>query len=235
MRRSLIAAVVLLSLLFGGGALARGGGQNRTIPVYLVIPAVYSSAVTPDQMAQTISYAMGQPTDAPCIGSHSCSIEAWFRHELGQVFDYRIITVPAPKYDNTSGVPVDSCGRFSSSGLYLGAEDAISSAGYSIDHTRYFMVMMGAGGWAGHFAPSDRKLNMGMVGDWGGEVLFGTSAQDSCNWTTEVIPGMAHEFAGMLGMYETDGYNGALWNGDVMTANNKRDLLHWSGAWLRSP
>jgi hypothetical protein len=211
------------------------GKGGQVIPIYVVVPAQYASTVSVDQARQWAEDVIGQPTDAPCIGSHDCSIEAWFRHEIGRVFDYALVSVEAPNISNDTAY-VDACGSFAGPGWIYPAQEAIGASGYDIrKNDRYFILLLGGGGWAGHiFATGSSKQAWGMIGDWGAERKFGVPVTCMPDWV-DVSGGFSHEFAGMLGMYVTDGYSGALYTGDPMTPGNKSDLLHYSGHWLRSP
>ncbi len=229
-RTALIALAFLVCVL---PASARGG-PTSTVHVYVVVPSSYSSTVTPAQGVSAVQTWLGQPTDAACIGSQfTCSIEGWFRHELGQVFDYDLTTVPVGFA--VSG-QVDACGSADGGGWYWTVAAALSSAGYDLSNKQRVAVMfMGGGGWAGHFAPNNRvDAHLGMTGDWG--VMNEYDQPNGCDPSfayESPAHGFSHEFAGMMGEYVTAGYNeGGLFVGDVMSANERRDLLRLSGKWL---
>jgi len=231
-----LAACLLVALIFVLPARAQGG--SKTVHVLVVIPATYSSTVTPDQAVSAVQSWLGQPTDAPCIGSqYTCTIEGWFRHELGQVFNYDLRTVSV----SFNWSSFDACGSFSGPYLYLAVDPAVSAAtGINFGNTsdRTMELVMGGGGWAGHYSPADRGRvvdHMGMVGDWGVEQQYGVPV--SCIPAPDApAHGFSHEFAGMMGEYVTAGYNeGGLFLGDVMSAHEKADLMHYSGQWLRAP
>jgi hypothetical protein len=243
MVRMLLILVSLLALLSAPAA-ARGG-PTKFIEVYVAVPADAQTTVTSAQAVQTIQRVLGSPTDAPCIGewdpyntaTWTCSVEGWFRHELGQVFDYRVTVVPLQALPNAEpNFGRDACGSYNW-GIYTFIDpwltDAVG-AGFT-KNDRTMILTLGAGGWAGHFAPTDRNVDhFGMVGDWG--VMENFNLRNACvpDWDTP-SRGFSHEFAGMLGMYVSDGYSGALFVGNVMTANNKADLLRYSRQWLRNP
>jgi hypothetical protein len=222
-----IIATFITALMFIGGASAQG---HPKVNVLVIVPSSYVSNATPDQAVSAAQTFLGSPSDAPCIGSTSCSIEGWFKHELGQVFDYQIQTITIPY----GLVGSDPCGSAGGGGLYWYVNQWVSQlTHYNFGVSERDMeVLMGAGGWAGHFSPADRQVeHFGMVGDWG--VMEQFNERNACipDWDYP-NRGFSHEFAGMMGMYVTDGYNGALFSGDTMTANNKADLMHYSGKWL---
>lgn len=243
MKRIILTALAVLMVCALPASAARGAGGTKTIQVYVAVPANAVTTVTPEQAVQSIQYVLGQPTDASCLQpwspyDHStwgCSVEGWFRHELGQVFDYTITVVSIPAI----GGPTDSCGSWSAQGLYFDVVGPLASMGAGFKtRDRSMILTLGAGGWAGHFSPvPDPKVDyhFGMVGDWG--VMENFDLRNACvpSWDTPAR-GFSHEFAGMLGMYVTAGYDeGGLFVGDPMSANEKRDLQKYSGGWLRSP
>jgi hypothetical protein len=240
MVRTLLILVSLLALLSAPAA-ARGR-PTKFIEVYVAVPADTQTTVTSAQAVQTIQRVLGSPMDAPCLGRWSpydrstwnCTVEGWFRHELGQVFDYRITVVNIPAI----GGPVDACGSWSSSGLYFSAIGGLLPTGATFTkQDRAMIFLLGGGGWAGHFSPADHvDYHFGMVGDWGAMSLF--NQQNACLPAEYDEPsgGLSHEFAGMMGEYVTAGYNeGGLFAGEPMSVNEKSDLLRYSRQWLRSP
>src|SRR5215831_2291735 len=100
--------LVLAFLAFAFVPSAQAQGSSKNVDVLVVVPATYSSNATPDQAVSALQSWLGQPTDAPCIGSQYCSIEGWFRHELGEVFDYDIQVIPI----TLNYTFVDACGSF---------------------------------------------------------------------------------------------------------------------------
>jgi len=236
--KALLAGLVIALLLASPGA-ARGGPAPPKINVLVVVPSAYTSNVTPAQAVSAAQTFLGQPSDAACIGvalpsdpsTWTCSIEGWFKHELGRVFDYQIQIVPIAW---ASGGPFDACGA-SGGPLYLGVNPDVSAAtGLTFtDRERDILLVMGAGGWAGHFSPADRKVpHEALIGDWGVMEQFGVPNSCIPDWDYPAR-GFSHEFMGMMGAYTTSGYDeGGLFIGDPMSAHIKADLLRYSGKWL---
>lgn len=223
-----VVLISVLALTLAVGTAGRGG-SNRPIEFYVAVPANAQIAVTSEQAEAAVRLWLGEPTDAPCTGSQNCSIEGWFRAELGRVFDYRVTVIPMKEIPG----PTDSCGSWNFPFLYTHLES--TSIGLS-SNDRSMVLMLGAGGWAGHFSPADRKvLHFGMVGDWGVIEQYGAEVSCIPEWDFPAR-GFSHELMGMMGAYVTAGYNeGGLFIGDGMSANIKRDLLKYSGRWLREP
>lgn len=226
---ALVGCVLATVLLASPVSAARVVSGSRPIEVYVAVPANAQTTITPAQSETAIRLWLGNPTDAPCTGSQNCSIEGWFRAELGQVFDYRVSVIPMKEIAG----PTDSCGSWSFPFLYTHLKS--TSIGLS-SNDRSMVVMLGAGGWAGHFSPADRKVShFGMVGDWGVMEEYGVEVPCIPEWDYPTH-GFSHEFMGMMGAYVTAGYNeGGLFIGDEMSANIKRDLVKYSGRWLREP
>ena len=234
--RLVLAAIAILAVFALPAQAGRGAGGHLLVRVAVAVPTAYSSTVIPAQGEAFVRAALGAPTDASCIGSHTCSVEAWFKHELGQVFDYDVTVVPMT-WGVGPGDPVDSCGSTEGQGWYYRPPADLMAAGFGFDKTdRTMTLLMGGGGWAGHFAPTDRvPVHQGMVGDWGPMMQF--NARNACIPADEYPNrGFSHEFMGMMGAYVTAGYNeGGLFIGDPLSANEKRDLLRYSGRWLYAP
>jgi len=111
-----ILALVIAALLLALPAGAKGGPASARVNVVVVVPAAYSSNATPAQAEAAAQSWLGSPSDAACIGSqYTCTIEGWFRHEIGQVFDYTIQTVPIGNLP--TGLSKDACGSWSDSNL----------------------------------------------------------------------------------------------------------------------
>jgi len=220
MKRLAFAMLFALVLFALPASAAKPAAAGKVVHVYIVAP---SNAVTPITSAQAASAAdlwMGQ-------------VNGWFQQELGQVVSYDITVVPMGPVNS----PTDACGSWSAPFLYFQAVNPIEAVGGGFTTSdRTMILMLGAGGWAGHFSPADRKVeHFGMVGDWG--VMEQYDARTSCvpEWDYP-NRGFSHEFAGMMGAYVTSGYNeGGLFVGDALSENQKRDLLKYSGRWLRSP
>ena len=237
--KALLAGLVIALLLAAPGA-ARGGPTPPLVHVYVVVPTSYSSTVTPAQAVDFVHAALGSPADTPCINSHSCSVNAWFRHELGEVFDYDVTVFPVPwgVFDST-----DACGSTDGGGWYWQVAWSLQGAGVDLStRSRAAVVLMGGGGWAGHFSPANHvDAHMGMAGDWGTMRMFDSMNACAANYfstlpANDAACGFAHEFAGMMGEFVTAGYNeGGLFQGDPMSTNEKKDLVRYSGKWLRSP
>lgn len=227
----IVLAVALFTLLIPS-AVAKGG-PGKPVNVYVAAPVNAQTSVTTEQAVSAVQSWLGSPSDAPCIGSQfTCTMEGWFRHELGLVFDYTVEVVPMHAITG----PTDACGSWNFPFLYSHLES--TSIGLS-SQDRSMVLMLGAGGWAGHFSPANRKVDhFGMVGDWGVMQQFGVP--NACVLEHAALDGPArgfsHEFAGMMGAYVTAGYNeGGLFLGDVFSENSKRDLAKYSGRWLRAP
>ena len=235
-----LAAFLMLALPVSAAKPAHAAANQAKVRVAVAVPTTYSSTVTPAQGEAFVRAALGSPTDAPCIGSHTCSVNAWFKHELGQVFDYDVTIVPMT-WGVTAEQGVDSCGSTAGPGWFYSPTQDLAAAGFGFTkNDRTMTLLMGGGGWAGHFAPTDRvPVHQGMVGDWG--VMAWTGQPNACLTAYGMLPedafaGFSHEFAGMMGAYVTAGYNeGGLFVGDPMSANEKKDLVKYSGRWLRSP
>jgi|KBSSwiStaDraftv2_1062776.scaffolds.fasta_scaffold318114_3 hypothetical protein len=223
---------------------AAGAPAGKRVEVYVAVPADAVTTITVDEAVQTIQRITGQPTDAPCLvrwspydsSTWTCSMEGWFRHELGQVFDYRITVVPIPAL---GFVGRDACGSYAGFGAWQWTMKYLADAhvGFSTAKgARSFVYLIGGGGWAGHFAPTNTQVeHAGMVGDWGAMVLF-----DKLNGCIppeyrEPQGGFSHELVGSMGMYVNGGcYDDGLgcYSGDAMTAVEKAALLKYSGQWL---
>lgn len=231
-------AAVVAALLLALPAGAKGGPASARVNVIVVVPATYTSNVTPAQTVTATQSWLGSPSDAACIGSqYTCTMEGWFRHELGRVFDYDLQTVEIGNLP--TGLSTDACGSWSDSNLSFwvnGHVEAQTGIDFSSNRQRTMLVLLGGGGWAGHFSPANRGVDhFGMVGDWGVMEQYGV--RNACMGSPDApAHGFSHEFAGMMGAYVTAGYNeGGLFLGDVMSPNIKADLLKYSGKWLRSP
>lgn len=236
-----ILATLALATTAGAAKPVTSGGPIKSVQVYVVVPAAYSSTVTPAQGEAFVRAAIGSRSDAPCIGSHSCSIEGWFKHELGQTFDYTVETINAsfsvPTSDPNS---VDSCGSTSGPSWYWTVASALTNANVSLTkNDRVAVLLMGGGGWAGHFAPTDNvPAHLGMAGDWGAMRMFDSMNACATSYfaglpAEDAASGFAHEFAGMMGAYAIGGYgDGGLYQGDPMGDSVKKALLRYSGKWL---
>jgi len=242
MRTLLVALLTMVMLVAPAGA--RGGPSSKPIDIYIVVPADAVTTVTPAESKQHIERVVGQPTDAPCLQRWSpwdtstwwtCTMEGWFRHEIGKVFDYRITTVNVPAY---TYVGRDVCGSYAGYGAWQYTIDYLKGIASFSKGARTFLYLMGGGGWAGHFAPTNRQVDhAGMVGDWGAMQMVGRPNACIPAWA-EPSGGLSHEFVGMMGMYVDGGcYDDGLgcYLGDAMTSAEKAALLKYSGSWLRSP
>ena len=238
-----IALIILsLLLLFASPAVARGGPAPKVVRVVVVVPAAYSSTVTPAQGEAFVRAALGSRSDAPCIGSHSCSVEGWFKHEIGQTFDYTVETLQASFSVPPAGDPnfTDSCGSTAGPGWYWTVASDLTAAGVSLTkNDRVAVLLMGGGGWAGHFAPTNNvPAHFGMAGDWGAMRMFDSMNSCAASYfaglpAEDAASGFAHEFAGMMGAYAIGGYgDGGLYQGDPMGDSVKKALLRYSGKWL---
>lgn len=240
MKVLLIALLAALCLAATAGA-ARGGPAPKAVEVYVVVPAAYSSTVTPAQGEAFVRAALGSRSDAPCIGSHSCSVSAWFKHELGETFDYTVETLEA-SFSVPPGDPnqTDSCGSTAGPGWYWTVASALTEAGVSLTkNDRVAVLLMGGGGWAGHFAPTNNvPAHLGMTGDCGAMRMFDSMNPCAASYfaglpANDAASGFAHEFAGMMGAYAIGGYgDGGLYQGDPMGDSVKKALLRYSGKWL---
>lgn len=229
MQRLILAALAAFAIVALPASAARGAGSHPLVHVLVVVPTSYTSNATPGQAVAAVQTWLGQPSDAPCIGSTSCTIEGWFKHELGQVFDYQVQTVNVPQ---SAGPGTDACGQGGDVFRYMDWVKQLTGLSFGVSE-RDMEIVMGLGGWAGHWSPTDRKVDhLGAVGDWG--VMEQFNARNACipDWDYPAR-GFSHEFAGMMGEFVTAGYNeGGLFVGDPMSANEKSDLLHYSGKWL---
>ena len=234
---SLLLLVLLALALFTVPAAAKGGPAPSRVNVIVVVPPGYVSNATPAQAMTAVQSWLGSPSDAACIGSqYTCTMEGWFKHQLGKVFDYDLSLVQIGNLP--SGLGRDACGSWSDSNLSFWVDGHVSTQtgiDFSSNRQRTMELVMGAGGWAGHFAPPNRNVDhMGMVGDWGVMEQYGV--RNSCQLVDSPAHGFSHEFMGMMGAYVTSGYNeGGLFLGDVMSPNIRADLLKYSGKWLRNP
>jgi hypothetical protein len=235
--RFLLFVLAALLLALPAGA-AKGGPAASRVNVVVVVPDGYVSNTTPAQAVTAVQSWLGSPSDVACIGSqYTCTMEGWFRHELGQVFDYDLTVVSMEAVNSA----VDACGSYSSPFVYFqvnGGVEAATGINFDSNRQRTMLLLMGGGGWAGHYAPTDRGNSVqhfGMVGDWGVMEQYGV--RNSCMGSPDApAHGFSHEFMGMMGAYVTAGYNeGGLFLGDVMSANIKSDLMRYSGKWLHSP
>jgi hypothetical protein len=240
-RCALIALAFLVCVL--PASAARGAGGTKAVNMYIAVPASYSSTVTPAQAQAFVAAALGSPSDAPCIGSHSCSVEAWYRHEVGLVFDYTTTVVNLPNL-SISSPNTDSCGS-AAGGFWLDvvAQQLSLQVGDQFQSgDRTMVLLMGGGGWAGHYHPRNHvDWHDGMAGDWGTMRMFDSMNACAASYFS-VLPandaanGFAHEFHGMMGAFWQSGYNEfGLYQGDVMSDHQKQDLIKYSGRWLRSP
>jgi hypothetical protein len=239
MKRFALLAAFIGALALVGVAASAPKPVAPPIHAFVVVPSQYSSTVTPEQTVAAVQQWMGQPTDAPCIGSTTCTIEGWFRHELGKVFDYDVTVHYTPKTAAELSTTTDACGSMSSSLLDNAIRNLLySEAGYVLNDQRTMMVVMGAGGWAAHqfTSPRGSTTGWGLVGDWG--VMEQNGVPNSCvpSWDYP-MRGFSHEVAGMMGMFSTSqgDSDDPIFTGDVLTTTEKRNINHNSGAWLRTP
>lgn len=206
----LLAAITLL-----GASAQAAPPQPKRVQVFVVVPTAYSSTVTPEQAMSTVPAWLDE-------------INAWFQREIGRTFDYDLVRLDGFSYiDN-----VDACGSFSDPQAGRITHNFIRTRGYALRGERTVTLLLGGGGWAGHmFTPKGGAENWGMAGDWGVMQEYGVPNACVPSWE-HPNRGFSHELAGALGMYWTDGYSGALFVGDTMSAGNKADLLRYSGRWL---
>lgn len=205
-----ILVVGLLALAFASSA---GAAPNRAVEVWVVEPSNAQTTVTSAQAVTASILFLDE-------------INAWFQREVGQVFDYRIQTLAI----GPLGGDVDACGSYAGPVLFAIRDPIGTSA-----QDRSMVLMLGAGGWAGHFAPPDKQVpHFGMVGDWGVMELYDAKVSCIPDWD---FPnrGFSHEFAGMMGMYVGGGCyvdgQGCFVN-DPLSAIEKAALLKYSGKWL---
>lgn len=212
---------------------------TKVVHVQIIVPASYSSNVTPDQAVAFARTVTGATADAPCpAGSRDCSVESWLRREVGDVFEYDVTVYRISAGAAQLSSSFDSCGRMSDSTLYARVYYYLNAEfGYkATSSNRTMTLVLGAGGWAGHLwaSPSNTKYDaFGLVGDWGVEEMFGVPNPCIPDWD---YPGRGygHEFAGMMGMFYNGSYStdDPVFTGDVLNATQKAQLLKTSGGWL---
>lgn len=200
--------------------MAQGPPQKR-VQVYVVVPTSYVSNATPEQAMNAVPIWMLEN-------------QQWFQNELGQSIVYDLTRLDGFV---RSGTSVDACGSFSGVGLYEPVMDFIRKSGYRAgSQDRTMILVMGAGGWAGHFSPPNKvRDHFGMVGDWG--VMEQYDQRNACipDWDNP-NRGFSHELAGMMGMYVGGGCYGdgqGCFVNDSMSEQEKADLLEYSGRWFR--
>lgn len=234
MRRLLIAAL-LFSVLLGSSAMATAAAPSargaQPIHVFVAVPPTYTSPVTPEQARIAVSTWLGQPTDAPCLGQY-CTVEGYFRSQLGKVFDYDLTVVPGA-YPQPGPGGVDACNQGGIDQYWFRSP----TAGYSLSGNRTMVLVLGGGGWAGHNPGTKQSGAFGMGGDWGVQAMWDVPLPCVPAGIAEPFMdrGFAHEFEGMMGMYR----NGATYDyfccERAMEAQHKKNLLSWSRSWLRNP
>lgn len=239
-------AVIVICFFFLPLHPSNASQGSKPVEIVIAVPSDSGSrtTVTSEQAISTIKYIVGEPTDAPCLqtwnpydhSTYGCSIEGWFRHELGEVFDYNISVIPIGDFGNNVG---DACGSYGGIAAWQYATYYLKKEGVSFARgARTMILLMGGGGWAGHFAPTNKQVeHAGMVGDWG--VMLDHDLPNGCipDWVTP-SGGFSHELVGMMGMYIDGGCydgTGGCYVGDPMTEVEKNALLKYSGQWLRNP
>ena len=236
----LLTAVLAACLVGMGASAAKPAGGTRLVNVYVAVPTTYFSTVTPEQAEDFVYASLGSASDAPCIGSHTCSMNGWFKHEIGQVFDYDVTIVPM-SWGVTFGERTDACGSTDGVGWFYAPMQDLAAVGAGFTkNDRTMTLLMGGGGWAGHYSPTDNvSVHQGMAGDWG--VMVREGVPNACVTAygmpvTDAFSGFGHEFMGMMGAYSISGYgDGGLFQGDSMGPTVKKALLRNSGRWLRNP
>lgn len=202
----------------------------KVIHVFVVVPSVYTSNVTVAQAEAATRLWLGQPGDAACLGHAGCSIEGWFKHELGLYFDYDL-TVHRSAWTATqinAPYPLDSCGQMNELGVWGNVPSLLyQERGYDRGGQKTMVLLVGAGGWAGHHPDSATAI----VGDWG--VAEQNGYPGVCDPYGTVFPsrGFGHEFVGMLGAFVNDAYY-PVFTGDPLDAQHEANLLARSGDWL---
>lgn len=218
----LIAFLCVVAATFAFPASAARGPTSKPVEIVVAVPA---DAITTITSEQAVTSAHG----------FLLEINAWFERDIGQVFDYdiQIQTMPALEFAGR-----DACGSYAGYGVMAWVDSYLKvpvSKG-----SRVMVLLVGGGGWAGHFAPTDKGngvYHFGMAGDWGVMQDFGVPT--ACVPTgDDANRGFSHEFAGMMGMYIGGGCYGdgmGCFAGDAMSAVEKSALLKYSGSWLRDP
>lgn len=202
----------------------------KVIHVFVVVPSAYTSNATPAQAEAAVRLWLGQPGDAACLGHTGCSIEGWFKHELDRYFDYDL-TVHRSAWTATqinAPNPLDECGQMHSGGPWGNVRTLLGQErGYVWSGERTIVLLMGAGGWAGHNPDSGFAL----VGDWG--VAEQNGYPGICDPYGTVFPsrGFGHEFVGMLGAFR-DGAYYPIFTGDELDEQHESNLRTSSGEWL---
>lgn len=245
--RSLIMIGLSLMTLISASTSTGASRNPATVHVLIVVPSQYGGPATATTAETVLRLWLGQPTDSPCTGDFrvtGCTIEGWFRQEIGEVFDYDVTIVnlaeTATDLDYAAVVTL-GCGEIFNSLDNNNNMRAFVSAesGYVGTGQRTMYEVLGAGGYARHKFISSKSTTTGygIIGDWGVAEQLGI--QESCDLFAGnyAVTGFGHEFAGMMGTYSTSqtDTDDNVYAGTQLTAAEKHNLTHNSGDWLRSP
>jgi len=217
--RLIVLGLCILAIAAVPAQAGKGAGNTpKVVQVYVAVPPSYTSTVTPAQAIQAVPLWLDE-------------INVWFSRDLGQSFRYSVQTFPLVE----ASFARDACGSFTGNDVYFSVTAQMKGAGIDFQRNRVMVLVMGAGGWAGHFSPQDRGVNnAGLVGDWGVMEQFGSRNTCVPDWDYP-NRGFSHEFAGMMGMYVGGGCyqdgQGCFVN-DPLSVTEKEALLRYSGKWL---
>jgi hypothetical protein len=213
---------VLLVGLFALTIFAGSRSAAASTPVHLVLFVPSDTDLDVAAAAQIVE-AWGADTNA------------WFRREVGRQVDVDFIVIHSTqtRYQLASG-NVDACGDGASDfrvrhevHAVLGIPDGTSK--------RLWIVMLGAGGWAGgNYFKVQRNQSYGyaLVGDWG--LRYALTGQFSpCDpYRDASNPNrvFGHELLHSMGV---DSHNPVVFLGDPLSATQRRDLWRLNKEFLR--
>lgn len=222
MRLALIAAVALLL------AAPASAQPAKNVHIIIVVPSAYASTVTPDQAVTAVNGWMG-------------TINAWLAAQTGKTVNYDVTVDSITESISQLAAGVDACGSASDGQSFANNVFAALNRehGYSTSGNRTMLVVLGAGGWAGHYwaspsnTPKGWPTKWGLVGDWGVEEQAGVPVACVPGWDYP-MRGYSHEFVGALGMFFNGKYDtdDSIFVGDPLTATEISNLSRNSGTWL---
>lgn len=236
-------ALVVASLLLAGSLVAEslpryflGAPQRVTQPVHvaLLVPSDYTGPLN----VETARLEVERWTEL---------VRQWVLREVGLTFDSVVTTVYSSKtlLQLQGGAPQDTCGKGAVWGQVL--DSVRNDGGFCVGcEDRQWIVMLGAGGWAGAYYYGNvyhgEDLGIFLLGDWGLDYIL-TGVPDACDPWRDFNGGwraFGHEAMHTMNVpihWEDfrDPYACGYYTGDALCDEQKRELKKWNKAFLRVP
>jgi hypothetical protein len=213
-----------LVALFLGSYLALAAGPNsQTIPVTVIL-------LVPSDGERYVTAAQAQAVLNTWVEAE----RSWLQAQTGQTYGVRFLTLRSEKtVSQLSAGTVDPCGEGANWGFAF--NEAFSLAGIKdTSQGRYWLSMLGAGGWAGsNFYNGKYDVGQALMGDWGIARTLGRPIPCDPRWYSPTTGFMVETLHAMA----VDSENPCLLDlappCNQMTASQVRDFRNKNRAFLR--